>query len=318
MAISFALPAAMPVLPTPLSSEAMMPAACVPRSTPRPFDGSPEPSPTLNPCTSSTTPLPSLSMPSPAISPLLVQRLSSRSVCFTSTPPSRTTTMGSPFGGGGGGGGSPFVVTARPQLFSVPVSPPALSVTSSFHCPVPFSPLNCARSKVPLRSSAEPPWRSEMTAVFPEGLVSLTVRSPRYVWAMSRFSFNCSMSPPSGTSIVEATVLLSSIFAFGVAVFSNVVPSTGGGGGGGGCAGVPVTLSVQPFSVPTFFFAVSSTMSVHSPFEDSPLNADRSNLPWTLSALPPVLSWMIAVFPEGLRSETTSWPFALCRTFRST
>ena len=81
--------------------------------------------------------------------------------------------------GGGGGGTLPRGEIFRPQPLSVPTSPLAVSCTVSVHWPVAFSPAKAERSNAPLMSSAEPPCLLETTALLPEGLVSVTTRSPR-------------------------------------------------------------------------------------------------------------------------------------------
>src|SRR6185295_5474845 len=91
-------------------------------------------------------------------------------------------------GGGGGGGWSDLGWMVRPQLLSVPTSWRAASWTVSFQSPATGSPANGVRSKLPLMSSAEPPCRFDTTADFPEGEVSVTTRSPRYVCEMSKSS----------------------------------------------------------------------------------------------------------------------------------
>src|SRR5512140_968087 len=209
-------------------------------------------------------------------------------------------------GGGGGGGLSPFGVIFRPQLSSLPVSCAAVSETSRVQVPFADSPANADRSNVPRMSSAEPPSLFDTVTDLPDGLVSFTTRSPRYVCWMPRSSCSFSTATSSATSIVDLTVALSAMGAFGCDVF--VMTLSGAGGGGGGVFGVPVISTPQLLSVPTSPLALSSTVSFQSPFELSPANADRSNFPLRSSAEPPWRLLMTADFPDGLVSVTTRSP----------
>src|SRR6185295_10287935 len=121
-------------------------------------------------------------------------------------------------GGGGGGGWSDLGWMVRPQLLSVPTSWRAASWTVSFQSPATGSPANGVRSKLPLMSSAEPPCRFDTTADFPEGEVSVTTRSPRYVCEMSRSSLSLSTCAVPSRWMVEVVVARSLIGAFGVAL----------------------------------------------------------------------------------------------------
>lgn len=108
-------------------------------------------------------------------------------------------------------------MTVRPHDCRVPVSRLAVSSTVRVQSPLADSPANADRSKLPFTSSVPPPLRLCTTAVLPDGLVRLMVRSPLYVCLMSRSSFSESTLMSFETVTFDVALPRSGMGAFGVA-----------------------------------------------------------------------------------------------------
>ena len=113
-------------------------------------------------------------------------------------------------------------VSSRFHSFSVPTSLAAVSSTVSFQSPWVDSPAKALRSNVALRFSSEPPCLLDSVWLLPEGLVSVTTRSPLYACGMSIDTLPPLSVSASSKCSLDSTLELSSMAWFGVALARTV------------------------------------------------------------------------------------------------